>query len=88
MENKVVTGWWNPDIHAGPSRKKFHYTADGVRSLCGRYYARFVPDEAFDNTMHEHPDNCATCARKYKEKGHGRTDDASSTNLAPCQVVS
>lgn len=58
-------GW----ARLGQSRK-FHYYAPDGRSLCGRYLALTEDPAAFEDTSHQHADNCAECQRrKLKQLG-------------------
>lgn len=44
--------------------RKFHYYGQDGRALCGRSLAFTTAPAAFEDTNHEHPENCAECQRR------------------------
>ena len=57
--NDGQQGWG--EVQGG---RKYHYFTSSGRSLCGRYLYLGSPEFLYDE-KHNHPDNCATCKKKY-----------------------
>lgn len=61
--NKEVKGWFNPNAI---DKGKYHYFIDGV-SLCLRWTV-IQKDNAFDDILHYHSENCLNCVRARDKK--------------------
>lgn len=50
--------------------RKFHYYGPNGTALCGKSLALSGDPQAFEDSGHDHPQNCAECRRrKLRESG-------------------
>lgn len=62
MAEIKLQGWAKPS----PTARSFHYFQEGnARSLCRRWLFFGNDPRVYEDTMHDHPDNCKVCKERY-----------------------